>query len=229
MANELKPCPFCSTPLTIRGGVNPYGRCNTDGCWMMEAKLSVVCDDPKQVERWNTRPAAPVEGLETVGVQYAHEHSITGRAMWGWQKEWKGCAAIGTRDLVTRTQAEAIIAAKDKRIETLWDDRNNVLKRLGTLDADNAALTARVKELEHSELVKGVNTKYANALAYLEMTEDDDPEEFAKRLWDEREALETQLTAARKALTEIYGNGDATGCNPQIKVDIARAALEDRP
>lgn len=62
----LKRCPFCSKPLAIRGGVNPYGQCDTDGCWMMEAKISIVCDDPRQVERWNTRPAAPVEGLETV-------------------------------------------------------------------------------------------------------------------------------------------------------------------
>lgn len=29
-----------------------------------------------------------------------------------------------------------------------------------------------------------------------------------------------------EALKEIYGNGDATGCNPQIKTDIARAALK---
>ncbi|WP_155723790.1 hypothetical protein [Brucella anthropi] len=57
----LKPCPFCAEPMTIRGGINPYGICDTEGCWMAEAKLSVVCDDPKQVDRWNTRstPVAP--------------------------------------------------------------------------------------------------------------------------------------------------------------------------
>lgn len=57
MTYELKSCPFCAKPLTVRNGVNPYGRCDTEGCWMAEAKIGISCDDPKQVERWNTRPA----------------------------------------------------------------------------------------------------------------------------------------------------------------------------
>lgn len=58
----LEPCPFCAQPLTVRGGINPYGFCETDGCWLSGARIGISCDDPKQVERWNTRPtpAAPV-------------------------------------------------------------------------------------------------------------------------------------------------------------------------
>lgn len=59
---KLEPCPFCSKSLTIRGSINPYGICDTEGCWLSGAKIGISCDDPKQVERWNTRAApAPSE------------------------------------------------------------------------------------------------------------------------------------------------------------------------
>ncbi|KAB2762252.1 hypothetical protein F9K98_10450 [Brucella anthropi] len=67
MKYELKSCPFCAKPLTVRNGVNPYGRCDTEGCWMAEAKIGISCDDPKQVERWNTRPtpvATPADATD---------------------------------------------------------------------------------------------------------------------------------------------------------------------
>lgn len=48
---ELKACPFCTKPLTIRGGRNPYGRCDTDGCWMNARMIVVVMHDPAQVLR----------------------------------------------------------------------------------------------------------------------------------------------------------------------------------
>jgi len=51
----LEPCPFCEQPLTIGGGVNPYGRCDTKGCWMNASRISVAIDDPKMVAIWNTR------------------------------------------------------------------------------------------------------------------------------------------------------------------------------
>lgn len=59
----LEPCPFCAQPLTARGGINPYGFCETDGCWLSGARIGITCDDPKQVERWNTRPT-PATGIE---------------------------------------------------------------------------------------------------------------------------------------------------------------------
>lgn len=51
----LAPCPFCGEPLFIRRGVNPYGRCESTGCWMRERKLTVPLQDEDQVRGWNTR------------------------------------------------------------------------------------------------------------------------------------------------------------------------------
>lgn len=71
-----------------------------------------------------------------------------------------------------------------------------------SLDAEPStrAQAARIKDLEHSERVKGVNTQYANALANLGMTEDDEAEPFADTIIEKLEALEAKLAAAEKAL-----------------------------
>lgn len=53
----LRECPFCGDPLFVRSGANPYGRCETDGCWMAERAIMVPFDDRRQVESWNTRAA----------------------------------------------------------------------------------------------------------------------------------------------------------------------------
>ncbi len=109
-----------------------------------------------------------------------------------------------SEDLVYRSQAAELLAAERAKKEMLAESLHIQIKRVNALEADNASLTTRVKELkkelENGGRVKGVNTQYANALAYLEMTEDDDPEEFAKRIWDELKALEAKLAVAEKAL-----------------------------
>jgi hypothetical protein len=51
---KIEPCPFCGNPLTMRGGVNPYGRCTTDGCF--GERLPVI-NVPYDVEAWNKRAA----------------------------------------------------------------------------------------------------------------------------------------------------------------------------
>jgi hypothetical protein len=56
-ARALKPCPFCDAQLSIRTGANPYGRCETAGCWLNERKMTVPLHDREQVEAWNTRAA----------------------------------------------------------------------------------------------------------------------------------------------------------------------------
>lgn len=56
MGEELEPCPFCGNQLFIRTGVNAYGRCETEGCWVRERKLTVQLADSGQVAAWNTRP-----------------------------------------------------------------------------------------------------------------------------------------------------------------------------
>jgi len=59
MNEKLSPCPFCQKPLTLGGGVNPYGRCETPDCWLNERRISISLDVPKQLEQWNRRTPAP--------------------------------------------------------------------------------------------------------------------------------------------------------------------------
>lgn len=55
MSDILKSCPFCQKPLTVRAGVNAYGRCDTPSCWMEARKIALPLDDPEQVRAWNRR------------------------------------------------------------------------------------------------------------------------------------------------------------------------------
>lgn len=139
-----------------------------------------------------TRPAAPVEGLDT----------------WKFHAPHNGSAKMIQNtdgDYVTRSQAEAIIAAKDDAIKTL--------------QADNAALTARVKGLDG--LIDGENCA--------------DPDKI-DALFRRAETAETQLAATRKAL-EFYADvhkypAPFTGGMGDLWSDcgaIARAALEAKP
>ncbi|EBY7415692.1 hypothetical protein D6J61_25750 [Salmonella enterica subsp. enterica serovar Alachua] len=292
MANELKPCICGKTPRIERkkglAGITkvPFYREQIVCRCGVSSKLFKSPD--QALTAWNTRPAAPVEGLERYRVEaYENTHYENGHT----HSEGWDVAAIEDPegDYVLFSQAEAIIAAERAENKRAKDDLTRVLvhfvrehfpknttfkpfddllglitqfdnastiareyvSRIRSLEADNAALTARVKELgdelEHSDRVKGVNTQYANALAYLEMTEDDDPEEFAKRLWDEREALETgavqmhqdmkaletQLAAAkkvRKAAEKVVWFDWSDNDDDAVKaVSDLRAALEGRP
>jgi hypothetical protein len=56
-ADRLLPCPHCGAGLTLRGGVNSYGRHPKSDC--IGARMPVV-NIPDDVERWNTR-AAPID------------------------------------------------------------------------------------------------------------------------------------------------------------------------
>lgn len=181
--------------------------------------FAVIFDAFADFMEETTRPVAPVEGLERYGQNWHDEMEPKNEGDYVLFSQAE--AIIAAKDAEAEKFADEIKEAAYEAwpeasdvgsdapdiIRQLGQERNECLTEIEDLknklyrsEADNAALTARVKGLEHSELVKGVNTQYANALAYLEMTEDDDPEEFAKRIWDEREALETQLATARKAL-----------------------------
>jgi len=146
---------------------NANGLCNT-----------CLDEDAERLENTRPSPVAPVSPdatgkcgeLVTVGIQYAHEHSMTGRAMWGWQKEWKGCAAIGTRELVARSQAEELLAAEIRR------ERDLAEKQL-------------------SEVVDRMSDDYLALKAEL-----DQAVGVIEDRSSEYEALEAKLTAAEKAL-----------------------------
>ena len=186
----------------------------------------------KAISAMTTRPAAPVEGLvdncdgkeQEAFEAWAkknnydmHEHPLhylfldakTYAARQGWNEAIRYC----------RSQVEAIIAAERAEVSSLSrlcmsyrSDIDGFIEQISDLKAANAALTVRVKELE------------TDVSAYILSAEDQD-----KR----RKALETQLAAARKALTDIDNLDQAMGHELKLNdafdaVRIARAALEDK-
>lgn len=206
---KLEPCPFCHKTSYLK--VEPFFESSFEGYY----GFTVVCSaagfegtergcgssggwgetEDDAATAWNTRPSAPVEGLENLGFQ-----SLDGET-------W-----------VRRSQAEAVIAAKDEELLSLsnsltFTDKlaSQRLERAEKAEADNAALTARIKELEEQvrfhvdDAVKNWNE--------------------ATKQEDRAEALETQLAAAEKALERIVKYS-----SPQSQASlIARAALEGKP
>lgn len=86
---DLLPCPMCGCDLFIRRGVNPYGRCDTIGCWTNARAVTVPLDDPKQVAAWNTRAKpstreaeAPVSEAVDVWVLTASQGEYSDRSEW---------------------------------------------------------------------------------------------------------------------------------------------------
>lgn len=216
----LKPCPFCGYALSIEEGVCPMSDAVDEdtGEWKFTGICCASCavflpaktddaDTAEGVAAWNTRPAAPVEGLETKAWNcmyptYGHftlkEHEA--------KQAIEDCATVEA--LAPRSQAEVIIAAKVEKERLRFEgDLDKWMQIIGAgitgyqpeayalmdmacqelvkLRADNAALTARVKELvtERDEALLG------NRYAQLERM-------AAKRA----EALETQLAAATNLL-----------------------------
>lgn len=180
MANELKPCPFCNGSAEIVEDDGWFfARCENSACPPAPQTPSVA-DADTAARDWNTRPAAPVEGLETVRWEVFTRDNWHSDHPQSWATRKQEGRKV--RELVTRPQAETIIASKDAEIDRLQkinamimgDDENApryTTKRLKqevervtqvmrgeasdreahvkTLEADNAALTARVKELEN--------------------------------------------------------------------------------
>lgn len=177
---------------------------------------------------WNTRPAAPVEGLETVETQ----RYVRSGDFWVLiqPRNAAGYMAKGTpvRELVARPQAEAIIAAERERANNFQAELWGCEIDLNAAKADNAALTARVKELE-----KDVAKR----------------EEHRGKLMKGYRGLETQLAAAnkdldravewrdhdkdraeryRKALERIAARNGIPMAG-SFAAEVARAALEAQP
>ena len=155
----------------------------------------------------NTRPAAPVEGLETARREYR----------WGGDKNWKAYGPIFTvpdmevRELVTRPQAEAIITAERKMRKTAEQRLAQSQDDLKQARSDNASLTGRVKELGGDR---------------------DSWRRVAEKLAGEKQALETQLAAANEALDRIKNMSREDGPWDLIAHDmqqIAASAREVKP
>jgi len=143
MANELKPCPFC-------GGVDKVK------CTIFMSVFQVQCFECKSsaygsnnkdqaIAAWNTRPAAPVEELETVGYvpsEYGRQLDFQGL---GISRLYKNEGASGQVAVVTRSQAEAIIAAERARYHALEEIAAGLVERT---DKAEAQLSETRKVLE---------------------------------------------------------------------------------
>ena len=126
-------------------------------------------------EELATRPAAPVEGLETVAtvrLTTVYPTRTTSRVL----REAFVCSenVRQSEELVTRSQAEAIIAAKDQLIQSLNIVVDNFKSRTNVLKVDNAALTARVKDL--GAILEGDRTKVIDLMNAIS-------DAFTRRSW----------------------------------------------
>ncbi len=176
----------------------------------------------------NTRPAPPVEGLETVlwgntrSLSKPHDPIVWERMCASYPRPYY------TVELVTRSQAEAIIAAERKQKDHFADLAERRFEELRELKADNAALTARVKELEGE-----VFHDPALGITWKQICEQFDKE--CTHHQERSQTLETQLAAAEKALAwyanpEIYKpHPHGIGFEDRDKSYVAKAALEAKP
>jgi len=196
MVSELKPCPFCGSDARMwpsHTKADKNGSYEIVGCSNVDCFIEPTTDEylpyEEAVQRWNTRPApaATDTGLVTVAKQW----KVTA-------KNWSGLKPeisepFDERELVTRSQAEAIITQERKQKDHFADLAEQRFEELRELKDDNAALTALVKELEDALIEKrrdriGDAEKGGSYLCRAEKAE-------AKA-----EALEAKLAAAEKAL-----------------------------
>ncbi|WP_421565611.1 DUF3850 domain-containing protein [Ochrobactrum sp. EDr1-4] len=152
-----------------------------------------------------TRPAAPVEGLETKAWSFECAHYFTSsRGYYEYRPvltnlkpdEYTTPAERVRRaeELVTRSQAEAIIAAERNRAEVAeykLDQAVNtvqpmIIQRAERAEAYNAALTARVKELEIALARQSTNM----AFVLNHMNTEGWFDKFTSELSEDRAALE---------------------------------------
>lgn len=112
----------------------------------------------KSLQNKGLLPAATDTGLETVGHLYYRTDSSMKRyltdilkynpdepAFWVNEKAQKEHMV---HQLVTRSQAEELLAVKDADMDQVLADNRRCLIRIAELEADNAAQAARIKELE---------------------------------------------------------------------------------
>ncbi len=171
MASELLPCPFCGgTDVNLHHSAKAFMSwisCKSCG---LDAPSETGVTDEEAITYWNTRPApaATDTGLETFSVEMLRDYAFM--------------KADPEGDYVTRSQAEELLADAQTKSNYWAGQCGELYSKVETLKADNAALTARVKELDrcHEGTIDLCNKKTAQI-----------------------EALEAQLAAAEKALTEI--------------------------
>jgi len=204
-------------------------------CPIHDALTSFLNEPDSSFEgAFKTPPVALVEGLEVVGIQ--HMRSVDGKWHYG-EAEY---ANQDERELVTRSQAEAIIVAEraDKKI---WMEKAAIeAERVTKLEADNAALTARVKELE-LQLSVSKETAKIKRVEYLDLDQDHSELKADYAVSEAQlKAVSKALEATHEAISEYYRyqtGGEMRGSydgKPERNalwksMYQARAALEARP
>lgn len=130
---------------------------------------------------WNTRPAAPVEGLVRYDI-----------SMFG-----NGAVEMGGGEYVRFEQAVAIIGALQSDVTGSVSITEHLTQRAERAEADNAALTARVKELE-LQISVSKETAKIKRVEYLDLDQDH------SELKADYAVSEAQLKAVRKALEATH-------------------------
>lgn len=271
MANELKPCPYWMDELR---------KILREDMENLQNLRILTCVEEFYRNSLNTRPAAPVEGLVTVGYVttsptgaevFQRKPLVPGHGQFGYKqdavvtcsqaaellaaeraetmRQVKHWSELYKQQHYRAEKAEAIIAAERQAQQRLLDIIEEVNTDKAALQSDNAALTARVNELETEryKLAYAI-TGGEDAPGYLDSLSVETLAEVARdntRRWfaetDRAEALETQLAAARNALKGLRDKGrkvldvlkawedDSDLINSGKIVADFRAALEDRP
>lgn len=183
--------------------------------------------------------------LKTVARQYR----------WGGDERWRYFGPIfgdeprEVRELVTRSQAETVIAAEraakekaDKRVEFLLKQISRAADERKAIEADNAAKDARIKELgdERYKLAYAIAggedaPGYLDSLSVetlVEVARDNSRRWFAET--DRAEALETQLAAAMEIVDLVIKSRESYDDWAHVSLideayEKARAALEAQP
>ncbi|MEN5278122.1 hypothetical protein ABE527_14365 [Brucella sp. TWI432] len=209
MANELKEAflrSWFDAPESVHWA---HGMSNE-----VEKEVSESFD--RAIAAWNTRPAAPVDGLETKAYVWK-----TKDAEWRFEEpffrsvdQWRASDdQFDHEDLCLKSKAEAIIAANDEAWKSTYDDfheeyekvladnaakdetirRQDIALRGALLEVerlkdDNAALTARVKALE-TQLAEATKIREtAECVVWFDWSGNDD--DAVKAVADLRAALE---------------------------------------
>ncbi|MEN5276288.1 DUF3850 domain-containing protein [Brucella sp. TWI432] len=173
--------------------------------------------DPKELDtlRKFLQPSAPVEGLETVEYQVEKNGKWYSDHPQSWAVRKNNGATV--RRLCNQSQAEAIIAAERdergrvERIRDFWfNTAHSLSEQIEKLEADNAALTARVKGLgdERYKLAYAI-TGGEDAPGYLDSLSVETLVEVARKNtqhWfaetDRADKAETKLAAYEKQLSK---------------------------
>ncbi|WP_313030389.1 hypothetical protein [Brucella sp.] len=192
MANELKPWKY-----DIQYG--PEGEANYAWVYDDHGVMVATMKTHKAkeiVDRMNTRPAAPVEGLKTTLYQVFLNGCWIDCPKPAYEAYLKDNEHV--RRLCLQLQAEAIIAAE--RADTrIWMEKAAIeAERVSKLETDNAALTARVKGLEEDR------DSWRRVSERLERD--------SSRQSAEKETLETKLAAAEEREKKAFKAGYVLAC-----------------